>query len=136
LGYGWLLPGAEGVWSDGDNASVVLLLEHEPGSDATLLVDGAGFVTAKCPKQEIDIRVNSVSVGEISYSYSEQNARGTRSVRIPREALVSDNGLAVVKFHFKNNVSPERLGLSPDARNIALFLKGLTLKPVEGSAKR
>ena len=99
-------------------------------------MDGAGFVTAKCPKQEINIRVNSVSVGEISYSYSEQDARGTRSVRIPREALVSDNRQVVIEFQFKNDVSPERLGLSLDTTKIALFLKGLTLKPVEGSADR
>ena len=75
-------------------------------------------------------------MGKISYSYSEQDARGTRSIRVPREALVSDNRLVVIKFQFMDDVSPESLGLSLDTSKIALFLKGLTLKPVEGSADR
>jgi hypothetical protein len=129
LGYGWSLPGTDGVWSDGDKASVVLLLEQEPDSDAVLMLDGGGFVSSKCPRQEIEIRVNSLSVGRISYS--TQDPGGTRSVRIPREALVGDNGLVTIEFRFQNDAASERLGPSLDPSNIALLLKGLTLKPAE-----
>jgi hypothetical protein len=129
LGYGWSHPEAQGVWSDGDRASVVLLLKQLPDSDANLLIDGAGFVSPKCPKQEINIRVDSVSLGEISYSV--QDPACPRSIRIPRQVLVSDDGLVEIEFRFNNSTSPERLGLSLDTRDIALMLKGLRLKPLD-----
>jgi Family of unknown function (DUF6311) len=132
LGYGWSHPEAEGVWSDGDRASVVLLLKQLPDSDVDLLIDGAGFASPKCSRQEINIRVNSVSLGEISYSVKDP--AGPRSIRIPRQVLVSDDGLVEIEFRFHNNTSPERLGLSLDTRDIALMLKGLRLMPVDNGS--
>jgi hypothetical protein len=135
LGYGWSQPETwgdrSGVWSDGDSASIILLLDREPTSDAFLQLDGVGFVSAKCPRQEIDISVNSTTIGELTYS--RENAKGLRSIRVPRELLVGHHGLVVIRFRFKNEVSPAHLGLSADSRDLALWLKAFALRPSENS---
>jgi hypothetical protein len=133
LGYGWSQPEPQwGVWSEGDHASILLLLEQEPTSDILLQLEGFGFVNAKSPEQQIDVFVNSTGVGKIAYT--QQNPEGSRSMRIPRNLLVGHRGLVEIRFEFKNDVSPERLGLGLDPRKLALGLKALALEPTEGSS--
>ena len=132
LGDGWSQPEPWGVWSDGSNASILLLLDREPTSDVLLQLDGNGFASARSPQQQIELFVNSTRVGEITYS--TQNASGPRSIRVPRELLVCRHGLVEVRFRFKNDVSPAHLGLSTGSRNLALALRTLALKPTESSS--
>lgn len=131
LAVGWSEPESWGVWSEGDSASVVLMLAQEPTSDLILQVDGVGFVSTKCPQQEIEVFVNSTNVGRLSYSL--QNSNGSRWIRVPREVVVGVNDAVEIDFRFKNDVSPSRLGISGDPRSLALGLKGLTLKSAESS---
>lgn len=135
LGHGWSQPdameGQWGVWSDGESASILLVLDREPATDACLKLDGVGFVNAKCPTQHVEVSVNSVAVGELTYSQTDPG--GSRSIRVPREALVGRRGLVDIQFRFKDNDSPFRLGLSTDWRSLALWLKTLRLNPVENN---
>jgi hypothetical protein len=131
LATGWSQPEKWGVWSDGSDASILLWPGREPASDAELQLDAQGFVSAKCPEQQIEVSVNSTSVGQLTYSLQRPN--GSQSVHVPRDLLVSRRGLIVVQFRFRNDASPARLGLSSDSRNLALGLKALVLKPEEPS---
>jgi hypothetical protein len=126
LGTGWSQPEQWGVWSDGSDASILLWLGQEPGSDAWLQLDAQGFVSVKCPEQQIDVSVNSTSIGQLTYSLQRPN--GSQSLRVPRDLLVSRRGLIEVQFRFRSDVSPARLGLSSDSRNLALGLNALVLK--------
>lgn len=126
LGIGWSQPEPWGTWSEGNDASILLMLDREPGSDAILELNGNGFVSANWPEQEIDVSVNGTRVGELTYTL--QNSNASRSIHVPREPLLGRRGLVEIQFRFNNPVSPARLGLSPDSRNLALGLTGLTLK--------
>ena len=119
-----------GIWSDRSKATIVLLLERQPTSDILLQLDGTGFVSAKCPRQQIGVSVNGTAVGEVTYSL--ESPGGSRSIRVPRELLLTRRGLVEILFRFDNNTSPASLGMSADSRNLALGLKALTLQPVEG----
>jgi hypothetical protein len=131
LGTGWSEPEQWGVWSDGSDASILLWLGGETASDAQLQLDANGFVSPKCPEQQIEVSVNSTSIGELAYSLQKPN--GLQSMHISRELLNSRHGLVELRFRFRNYISPTRLGLGADSRSLALGLKALVLKPAERS---
>jgi len=41
-------------------------MNSEPASDAFLQLDVVGFVRATYPRQEIDVSVNSIAIGELT----------------------------------------------------------------------
>ena len=104
-------------------------MNSEPISDAFLQLDGVGFVSAKYPRQEIDVSVNSTAIVELTSS--REDAKGLRSIRVWRQLLVAHHRLVVIRFRFKNDVSPAHVGLSTDSRNLALALRVLALKPTD-----
>jgi hypothetical protein len=110
-----------GIWSDRSKATIVLLLERQPTSDILLHLDCAGFVSAKCPRQQIGVSVNGTAVGEVTYSL--ENPGGSRSIRAPRELLLTRRGFVEILFRLDNDISPASLGMSADSRNLALELK-------------
>ena len=125
LGFGWTNPESWGLWSDGDAASLALLLKQEPTSDGVLQLDGNGFVRPNHPQQDIQIFVNGTAVGQFAYSIEKD--RGLQTIRIPREVLCRNNGLVQIEFRFANSVSPAALGLNSDLRHLSFLLKSLTL---------
>jgi hypothetical protein len=130
LAVGWGRPEAwGGVWSDGYESLLTLSSPDELKSDAVLDIDGMAFLNPKSKgdQQRIEVSVNSHPVGIIDFTRAE--ASGTRSVRIPRELFVNQNGITELKFSYSHAVSPAQLGLYLDSRIKAFGLRSLRLKP-------
>jgi len=98
-------------------------------SDAFLRLDGAGVVSAKYSQQEIDVSVRSTAIGELKSP--RKNAKYLLSINVLRELLVTHHGFIVIRFRFKNEVSPTHVGLSAGSRNPVVALRALGLKPAD-----
>jgi hypothetical protein len=123
---GW--SGAEkwGTWSDGDSALLLLALSSTPKKDLELLIDGHAFLADKHPSQEVDVLVNGHHVDTLKYDL--QTNSGVRVVKIPKALALEKNGQLLIKFNFKNPISPAELGLSADARRLGLGIVSLELR--------
>jgi hypothetical protein len=118
-----------GVWSVGHDASILMPIDREPSSDVTLAFDGDGFITPKVSRQRIDVLVNGTNVGQLAYS--QDDPKGWRTILVKRELFANHEGFILIQFQLPDAVSPAKLGLSVDRRDLALRIKSLVLKPVE-----
>jgi len=123
---GW--SGAEkwGTWSDGDSALLLLALSSTPKNDLELLIDGHAFLTDKHPSQEVDVLVNGHHVDTLKYDL--QTNSGVRVVKMPKALALEKNGQLLIRFNFKNPISPAELGLGTDARRLGLGIVSLELR--------
>ena len=123
---GWSRAEKWGTWSDGDSALLLLALSSTPKNDLELLIDGHAFLADKHPSQEVDVLVNGHPVDTLKYDL--QTNSGVRVVKIPKALALEKNGQLLIKFNFKNPISPAELGLSADARRLGLGIVSLELR--------
>jgi hypothetical protein len=123
---GWAAAEKWGTWSDGDSALLLLALSSTPKNDLELLIHGHAFLTHKHPSQEVDVLVNGHYLDTLVYDLLSNG--GVRVVKIPKALALEKNGQLLIKFNFRNPISPAELGLSADARRLGLGIVSLELR--------
>ena len=126
---GWASPEPWGTWSEGDTALLRLELSKTTKNDVELLIEGHAYLSDKHTSQEIDILVNKQYVATLKYDL--QSKGEIRAVKIPNHLVLENNGHLLIKFNFKNPISPAELGLSDDARRLGLGIVSMELKPTD-----
>jgi hypothetical protein len=114
---GWSAPEAWGTWSIG-NRSVLMFIR--PRDVERVAIVFQPFLARNQHKQIVRIRVNNMLVFDKEIT---KNELYSELITFPKE--VTDN-LIVLEFILPDAVSPKEIGLSSDARTLALGLRSLT----------
>ncbi len=122
---GWSGPEAWGRWSAGNSARLVLRLDAPPTGDLQLEAVAGALFGGRRQSTSASVSVNGVEVGV--WNFTPDDSPGPRQVVVPRE-LVSESGDMIVEFAVDYPVSPKALGLSTDARQLALSFQSLIVK--------
>ena len=123
---GWSKPESWGVWSEKPTASLQLPLQKLPKGDLTLnLVIGA-FVSAKHPREEVDITLNGEKVAHFIFTKATESQRQT--IKLPLALIGKDKTLNLL-FIPSAPISPKELGLGADTRSLGVSINELQLTP-------
>jgi hypothetical protein len=118
LGEGWSIPEAEGVWSDGDRASLVLMVADDIPEDAELVLNAAPFVAPDHPVLEVQASARGEQLARRVFRHGE----APRLLRVP---LPPVRGRTVVELTLHDPARPADLGLGDDQRRLGIQLRWL-----------
>ena len=126
--FGWVLPEAWGVWSDGDVSYLKLDLDKSlmGKGDLELLIEGHAYLTERHPLQAVNVLANGQYVGTLKYDQTWTDS--TRSITIPKTIWSENNGHLLLRFDLKNAISPAELGLSTDGRRLGLGIVSMEIR--------
>jgi hypothetical protein len=110
------------VWSDGASSTLEVPLDAAHDVRMTLLL--APFVVPG-RRQRVGIVVNDTSVASIDLAEDPE----TRVVQLPSRVIREKNR---VELRYAYAVSPKELGRSADERQLAVVVKRIAFRPVEG----
>jgi hypothetical protein len=128
LGEGWSAPEDRHVWSNGQQASLLLEVVP-PASDLELILTFFPHVHAEAlPEQRVEIFVNG---RPLTSRVATEPGRTTFTMRIPRD-WVSARQLEI-RFGLPDAASPADLGTGGDRRELGIGLTSFRLQPVESS---
>jgi hypothetical protein len=123
---GWSHPEKWGTWSQGEESVVGFHLNDSPpiGLDEFVLdLDLQAFVTPE-KNQSFQLSLNGLPLGEQTITWPARNRH--LKLQVPANAL--REGLNTLAFHIDNPRSPKELGVSNDARPIAVGLRKLAIR--------
>lgn len=121
---GWSFAEGSGTWTSGENSMILLNLNERPASDLQLTIEGMPYINAKHPRLDVEVVVNQRSLGYFNYTLG--NSSTAKQITIPK-SVINRNNFLLLQFKFKNAISPKKLHLSPDNRQLGLFISSLTL---------
>jgi hypothetical protein len=125
LGEGWSELEATGVWTDGEQASLVIRLTDAPPTDAELVLAVSAFVTPDHPK----LKVEAWTLGEQRAARVFRDGEAQRLVRIPwPEVAGSRAGGRLFELRLSDPARPVDLGLGDDDRRLGLHLEWLMVR--------
>lgn len=119
----WSVGEEWGRWIDGDAATVRLKVPSGDKDDLFFRITAGGFVTDKHPQTITEIRVNGCIIGRIVFSGSNMS---DHDFRVPRPC-VSSSGNFELEFRNLNAISPQKLGISNDRRNLGIGVSSFHL---------
>lgn len=120
---GWSWPEPWGTWSDGERATLNFHFGKAPDRALKLEVMARGLVHRSHPETRVNVIVN----GNRQASWVLASCRFTKlATKIPAEQL--SNGSCLITFEITSPVSPAKLGLSADQRNLGIGIARLVLK--------
>ncbi|SCK31673.1 hypothetical protein VAR608DRAFT_2731 [Variovorax sp. HW608] len=127
LGEGWSTPEPWGVWSQGELASVIVLLESQAGALAASEIQLTGQLFT--PQGHLPELLVSIDGGpawrpEVRRTAEDEGAV-TLSVPWPK---ASDRSVLVVNLHIRNPISPLDAGMSEDSRRLGFGLRRLGIE--------
>ncbi len=112
-----------GVWSDGDQATLVFNLAGPINGPIKVEADVLPFLTDRHRQLSVAVAANGAAI--CSWEFRQESVETIRSVLIPTG--VAGNGALRLDFAFAKPASPAELGLSPDTRHLGFALKSLRL---------
>jgi hypothetical protein len=125
LGEGWSLLEPTGVWTDGEQASLVLKLTDLPPAAAEVVLAVSAFVTPDHPEFEVEVSALGGHLAGRSFRHGEAQ----RLLRIPWPAAGGDQaGRTPFELHFSDPARPIDLGLGDDPRRLGLYLEWLVVR--------
>ena len=119
---GWAGKEPAGVWSAGQSAVISLPVGHD-AKNLKISVDANAFIPNKDYVQHVGVKAGGQPVAD--WAYDSQNASGVRTVAVPDSAV--KNGLVTLEFSLPNATSPAAQNLSSDSRQLALFVKSISV---------
>jgi hypothetical protein len=120
MGGSWAWPEEWGVWSNGDQAKMILPLPKSSSTNVPkqLKLNVRAFVSPLHPKQELEVFVNQMPPQVASLSNPETN---TWLINLPPD--VDKKKYLELQFRFKNPASPKDVGGVPgDDRKLGMGL--------------
>jgi hypothetical protein len=121
---GWSQPEESGIWSDGREAELFIPVEAQPG-DNVVLTFHAGGLFAKKETQVVEVWINKLKTGAITFDDMHDNGR--YSFAVPKAALKEgDRQDLQVLLRIQNPVKPKDLGINiNDTRDLGIHLVDL-----------
>lgn len=123
LAGGWSAPEMWGVWSDGDQAN--LLIPVKPDY-ASIELEVSAFINDTHPFQQVDLYYGDIFIESLQLKKAAGNV-----IVLNYDILYSDTSknmpFALLSFKFKNQISPLALGINADSRRLALGLVSVTI---------
>lgn len=116
LGDGWSVPEPWGTWSLGESASIIL--PTTTSSIESISIEAKALISEVLPAQRIEIFVNDIPTQTLVLT-SQSSKFG---IPIPREIRSSSAGWLKIDFRFLDATRPKDIGMSNDARALALGL--------------
>jgi hypothetical protein len=117
VGGDWSWPENWGVWSNGDQAKMILPIP-EGGKAKQLKLNVRAFVTKLHPKQEVEVLIDKMPPQSIILTSSEVN---TWVINLP--PYTESSKYIELQFRFKNPASPKDVGGVPgDDRRLGMGL--------------
>lgn len=118
LKQGWAKPEQGGTWTTGNHATATLRL-HSTRADRPirLTVKGTAFLAGDLQQQRFELYINGAREGEWLANSSNQAFEQSFVVSADAGQTTLD-----LRFVLPDAVSPSRLGVSADARRLALWL--------------
>jgi GT2 family glycosyltransferase len=125
LGEGWSFLEPAGVWTDGEQASLVLKLTDLPPAAAEVVLAVSAFVTPDHPELEVEVS----ALGEHLAGRIFRQGEAQRLLRIPWPAAGGDQaGRTRFELHCSDSARPIDLGLGDDPRRLGLHLEWLMVR--------
>ncbi len=124
LASGWSSPEAWGIWSDGEDATVLL-----PAAEnlRMIVLEANAWVTPAHPEQRVRVSLNGIFAKDISLKSNTANR-----IEIPiadeMHGLLSASEPLNLQFEFSDAARPVDLGAGNDGRALALGLVSITLQ--------
>jgi hypothetical protein len=120
IGGSWAWPESWGVWSNGDQAKLILPIPQggidNPPKKLKLTV--RAFVSPMHPKQDVEVFIDQMPPQTISFNNPDVN---TWIINLPSD--MDKKKYLELQFHFKNPASPKDLGGVPgDDRKLGMGL--------------
>ena len=134
LTSGWSDPEIGGVWSSGTHAEITV----DP-RELSRVVQGIrlnfevnGLVTARHPRQRIQVSVNGMAAGthEMVYPINQMKF----DVVVPAAEMTSPNGIRIA-FDLPDAASPQSIGMNSDPRVLGIQLQTLTASPLDSASQ-
>ncbi len=120
MGGSWAWPEDWGVWSNGDQAKMILPIPQDGSANPPkqLKLSLRAFVSPLHPKQDVEVFINEMPPQSISLVNSDIN---TWFINLPPN--VDKKKYLELQFHFKNPASPKDVGGVPgDDRKLGIGL--------------
>ncbi len=125
LGAGWAKVEATGVWTDGENASLVLRLTDGVPEDAEVVLRAAPFVTPDHPVLEVEASAGAEQ--PVTSVFRHGAAPPLLRVSLP-PAVRGSGGRTVVNLGLRDPARPADLGLGDDVRRLGIQLRWLLVR--------
>ena len=121
-GWGWSPPEKNFTWTNGKMASLVFPIEA-PEQDLILTVKLHPFIVpGKLDHQQVNVIINDKPIDQWLFSEGGQQEK---TILIPKD-LLSQGKLNIV-FETPDAKSPKELGISEDARELAIAIYSMTM---------
>ena len=115
---GWSTPEPWGVWSDGHEAQLGLVVLNISGENARIFLECSAFLHASVPAQKIEFWSRNVRLGDVTLKDPSSN-----SFSISLSGLKLGEGYPLVlRFKMPFARSPQALHVSADPRKLAIGL--------------
>ena len=125
LGKGWSFLEPTGVWTDGERASLVLMLTDLAPAAAELVLAVSAFVTAEHPELKVEVSAVDERLAARVFRHGEAQ----RLLRIPWPAARGDQaGRTPFELHLSDPARPVDLGLGDDPRRLGLHMEWLIVR--------
>ena len=123
VGGDWSWPESWGVWSNGDQAKMILPIP-ESGKAKQLKLNVRAFISKLHPKQEVEVLIDKMPPQSITLTNAESN---TWVINLPPTAEATK--YVELQFRFKNPASPKDVGGVPgDDRRLGMGLISATFQ--------
>jgi hypothetical protein len=118
IGGSWAWPEEWGVWSNGDQAKMILPVPKGGIAPMQLKLTVRAFVSPLHPKQVVEVFVDQMPPQSVTLTSSDQN---TLIINLPPD--IAKRKYLELQLHFKNPASPKDVGGVPgDDRKLGIGL--------------
>jgi Uncharacterised nucleotidyltransferase len=123
--YGTWRAEPDGCWIAGRQALLSLPLAEPAGGSLVLDLTADGFLAPARPSQRLGVSVNGTGVAELTIEHG--SSVEAEPIVLPREAVLGRERLELL-LRAPDAVSPARLGVEDDDREIGVFLRRARLR--------
>lgn len=113
---GWAYPESWGTWSNETKATITLPLPKD-GRAKTLKLSTRALVSPSYPEQKVKIWVNGTPTKIVALTKDNNNV-----IDIPIGQDTINQGYLILGFSFQDAISPLKIGIGDDNRNLAIGL--------------
>jgi hypothetical protein len=125
LGEGWSSLERAGVWTDGEQASLVLRPMDLPPAAVELVLAVSAFVPSEHPELNVEVS----ALGELLAGRVFRHGEAQRRLRVPfPSASGAHGGRMLFELHLSDPARPVDLGLGDDPRPLGMHLEWLMVR--------
>jgi len=116
---------AWGIWSDGNYSDLLIKFKHPISFNINM--DMHAYTPQEYPRQSVDLLINGKILQRLLFT--QDDSYKNISITVSKEDFRL-NGYVNIGFKINNPVSPRKLGISRDGRNLGVGLHGLKIEKI------